>query len=205
MKTIFLISPARCSGPRAEMLVSSRTSAMGAQLRTGDAALGEVFTWLSALYFRGKLTYAQTFAKPPPPLPGSLVMAPGLGLRSPEMLISADDLRTMGTIAIESEAFVRPLRRDADLIKHASSSTGTRVVVLGSIATGKYLATLLDVFGTSLVFPDAFVGRGDMSRGGLMLRSSRTGDELTYVPVHGTTLHGARPPRLPKLHRGGPR
>ncbi|MDB4963551.1 MAG: hypothetical protein JWP01_3550 [Myxococcales bacterium] len=200
MKTVFLISPARCSGRRAEMLVTSRTSPMGQQLRADGAALGEIFTWLSALYFRGKLVYAQTFARPPAPLPGSLVMAPGLGLRSPDTRITADDLRTMGTIAIESDAFVRPLRRDAELVEHASG-TGTRVVVLGSIATGKYISTLLDVFGSALVFPDAFVGRGDMSRGGLLLRSSRTGDELTYVPVHGATLHGSRPPRLPKRPR----
>ena len=41
-----------------------------------------------------------------------------------------------------------------------------------------------------------FVGRGDMSRGGLLLRHARSGVELDYLPLRGATRHGARPPRL---------
>jgi len=41
-----------------------------------------------------------------------------------------------------------------------------------------------------------FVGRGDMSRGGLLLRSVRYEVELDYVPVAGAVRHGPRPPRL---------
>jgi hypothetical protein len=63
MTTTFLLSPARCGGPRAAMLARSR-SALGEQLRdAGGAAIGDVFTWLSALYFRGKLTYATGSAR----------------------------------------------------------------------------------------------------------------------------------------------
>src|SRR5258705_137811 len=73
------------------------------------------------------------------------------------------------------------------------------VVLLGSIATGKYVDCLLEVFGPRLVFPAAFVGRGDMSRGGLLLRAARSGKELAYTPIAGATLHGPRPPKLPTL------
>jgi hypothetical protein len=202
MTTVFLISPARCSGRRAEMLVSSRTSELGRQLHGGAARVGDVFAWLSALYFRGKLTYARRFASPPACLSGALVMAPGLGLRDWDALISADDLRAMGAIDIESKAFVQPLRRDAALVDQLSGATA-RVVLLGSIATGKYVDTLLAVFGMRLLFPAEFVGRGDMSRGGLLLRAARTGDELDYAPIAKAVLHGPRPPRLPRLRRSG--
>ncbi len=195
MSTLFLISPARCSGERASMLCTSKTSAMAQRLRGPGAQLGDVFAWLSALYFRGKLTYARAFAKN-----GVFVMAPGLGLRDPGSQIFTHDLEAMGQVAIESEAFIGPLRRDAERIK-ARAGARTRAVLLGSIATGKYITTLLDVFGDRLVFPSSFVGRGDMSRGGLLLRAARDGEELEYVPIAGATLHGKRPPKLPKLQR----
>jgi hypothetical protein len=72
----------------------------------------------------------------------------------------------------------------------------TEVVLLGSIASGKYVDVLGSIFGERLVFPPAFVGRGDMSRGGLMLRAAASGEELDYVPIAGATRHGARPARL---------
>jgi hypothetical protein len=203
--TVFLISPARCGGKRAEMLASSRTSELGEQLQNGGAALGDVFAWLSALYFRGKLTYARRFAgglgsAAPGGLGGALVMAPGAGLRDADMRITAADLRAMGKVDVESTAFVRPLRRDA-LVIDALCGRDARIVLLGSIATGKYIEPLLEVFGTRLVFPASFVGRGDMSRGGLLLRAARSGDELDYVPIHNAVLHGPRPPRLPRERR----
>jgi hypothetical protein len=173
---------------------------MGKQLRGPGAALGDVFAWLSALYFRGKLTYARAFARPPRALPGSLVMAPGLGLRAPDTQITAGELRTMGAVDLETAAFVAPLRRDAALVDRAYG-TRARIVLLGSIATGKYVDTLLEQFGERLVFPETFVGRGDMSRGGLLLRAARSGEELAYVPISGASLRGPRPPRLPKLAR----
>ncbi|MBV9081410.1 MAG: hypothetical protein JOZ62_01940, partial [Acidobacteriaceae bacterium] len=74
-------------------------------------------------------------------------------------------------------------------------------VLLGSVASAKYTEPLLKVFGERLVFPIDFVGRGDMSRGGLMLRCARSGTELPYVPVHGAVLHGARPPRLKRWRK----
>ena len=194
MRTVFLLSPARCGGPRAQQLVAS-SSALGVQLREEGAPLGALFAWLSALYFRGKLTYAQRFGSP-------LVMAPGIGLCAPSTSITAATLRTMGGVAVESRAFVEPLRRDAVRLRE-DAGAGARVVLLGSIATSKYVDTLLAVFGEALLFPGDFVGRGDMSRGGLLLRAARSGDELAYRPVAGATRKGVRPPKLPPLARRG--
>jgi len=74
-------------------------------------------------------------------------------------------------------------------------------VLLGSIASPKYVDVLTDIFGARLQFPSAFVGRGDMSRGGLLLRHASDGAELEYEPVLGARRHGARPPRLAPLGR----
>jgi hypothetical protein len=203
--TVFLLSPARCSGERAAQLVRSRRSALGRRLRAGEATVGEVFAWLSALYFRGKLAYALRFGASSGPVPGALVMAPGLGLRAPEARLSVPMFQAMGEVEVESDAFVRPLLRDARLVDRACSASGpsgaaARIVLLGSIATGKYADTLQGVFGSRLLFPETFVGRGDMSRGGLLLRAARSGEELAYRPVAGATLRGARPPKLPRLY-----
>ncbi|MGE5182406.1 MAG: hypothetical protein ACM31C_10110, partial [Acidobacteriota bacterium] len=169
MPTVFLLSPARCSGRRADMLATSSRSALGEQLRGRGAPVGDVFAWLSALYFRGKLAYGTAFGR-------ALVMAPGAGLLAPETLITAAELRAMGEVDVESDAFVRPLRRHAKRLPARDP-----IVLLGSIATGKYTTALLDVLGKRLAFPAAFVGRGDMSRGGLMLRAAKTGIELEYT------------------------
>jgi len=198
--TVFLLSPARCSGERAAQLVRSKRSELGGRLRAEQASIGEVFAWLSALYFRGKLTYALRFGAGGAGVPGALVMAPGLGLRAPDARLSVPMFRAMGEIEVESAAFVEPLRRDARLVARTCGNAA-RIVLLGSIATGKYLDTLLEIFGERLLFPETFVGRGDMSRGGLLLRAARGGEELAYRPVAGAILHGARPPKLPRLPR----
>jgi hypothetical protein len=197
--TVFLLSPARCGGERALQLVSSPRSELAKRLHAGTATLGETMAWLSALYFRGKLAYSARFGATHP-LPSALVMAPGQGLRPPEWGVTASDLHAMGKIDIETRAFVQPLRRDAEQVALVYGAD-VNVVLLGSIATGKYVDTLLDVFGERLLFPESFVGRGDMSRGGLMLRAARSGEELSYTPVAGAKRHGARPPKLPKPGR----
>jgi hypothetical protein len=72
----------------------------------------------------------------------------------------------------------------------------SEVVLLGSIGTRKYTETLLGVFGERLKFPFDFVGRGDMSRGGLLLRAVANAKELEYTSVLGGVLKGKRPQRL---------
>jgi hypothetical protein len=111
-------------------------------------------------------------------------------------------VRATREVDVERAAFVQPLLRDAGLIDRACGPAA-RIGLLGSIATGKYLDTLLGVFGERLLFPETFVGRGDMSRGGLLLRAARSGEELAYRPVTGAILRGARPPKLPRLGRSG--
>jgi hypothetical protein len=175
------------------MLLKSQTSPLTARLANGGAPLGEVFTFMSSLYFRGKLAYATRFGN-------AYVIAPGRGLLPADMLIRVDDLRQMATVPVDAAlpAFRDPLVRDATTIDRGMAPAD-RVVLLGSVATDKYVAPLLEVFGDRLCFPPTFAGRGDMSRGGLLLRSARSGTPLDYVPVRGAVRHGPKPPKLPRL------
>jgi hypothetical protein len=172
------------------------------RLRSAEGAeIGEVFSFLSGLYFRGKLTYARAFAAREAD-PGILVITPDLGLVPPETRVTVDDLRRFSGIDIASgdERYVAPLLRDVSALA-SRVPDDTRLVLLGSIATGKYVDALLSVFGQRVVFPREFVGRGDMSRGGLLLRSAREGTELEYVPVEGAQRTGKRPPKLEPIRR----
>ena len=72
----------------------------------------------------------------------------------------------------------------------------SEIVLLGSIATAKYVDVLLEHFGQRLRFPVDFVGRGDMSRGGLLLRCAVDRSELAYISVAGAVRKGKRPPKL---------
>ena len=83
MSRIFLLSPAHCGGLRARMVLSERASFDLAQrVRAGAGApLGEVFSFLSGLYFRGKLAYARAFASPADGRSGVFVITPTDGLR----------------------------------------------------------------------------------------------------------------------------
>lgn len=199
MLTVFLLSPANCAGTRAQMLLKSQTSPLTARLENGGAPLGEVFTFMSSLYFRGKLAYATAFGAPPSGWSGALVITPGRGLLPAEQSIRVSDLREMATVPVDEDEprYREPLLRDARALERALGNDG-RVVLLGSVASAKYVTPLLEVFGERLHFPATFVGRGDMSRGGLMLRCARAGTQLEYVPVRGAVLHGTRPPKLGK-------
>ena len=159
--------------------------------------LGELFSFLSGLYFRGKIAYASVFADPPPSCPGVLVITPCRGLVPPETVVSVADLRVFAATEIgkDSEAYTRPLSRDA---RRLARRTGpeTEIVLLGSIATDKYVDVLLEWFGPRLRFPLDFVARGDMSRGGLLLRRAVDREELEYIPAQGAVVHGKKPPKL---------
>ena len=193
---IFLLSPARCDGVRMMMLRRKAAQfALALELRSETGAtLGDVFAFTSGLYFRGKLAYARSFGP-------SWVITPGAGLVEPGRRIRPRDLEAWAKVRVDLEdrRYRRPLERDARAL--AERLPRTEVVLLGSIASDKYVDLLLDVFGDRLHFPVDFVGRGDMSRGGLLLRSARSGTELRYGPVRGAIRHGPRPPRLPKLPR----
>jgi hypothetical protein len=194
---IFLLSPAFCGGKRAKLLFNPNASfPLAVRLRAGGVPIGELFAFLSGLYFRGKLAYARAFARAPRGAPGLLVITPTRGLVDPDILLTLDDMREFAevNIATQSERFIEPLARDARAL--AAASRSAPAILLGSIATDKYIGTLAAAFGNRLRFPEEFVGRGDMSRGGLLLRSVRESRELTYIAVLGATRRGARPPKL---------
>lgn len=201
---IFLLSPAHCGGNRARMVLSERaTFALAARLRAAEGApIGEVFSFLSGLYFRGKLAYARAFAAPPDPQSpvsgaGVFVITPNAGLRSADTLVTRDALLRFAAVDVDpaDARYRRPLEHSARTLARDIGS-GCEVVLLGSIASPKYVDVLLKIFADRLLFPAEFVGRGDMSRGGLMLRCAAAGEQLTYVPVAGTVRHGQRPPKL---------
>lgn len=171
---------------------------LGRRMRGQDGAeLGEVFSFVSSLYFRGKLAYARAFARPPRGVPGVHVITPCDGLRAPESPLRVDDLRRYAgvDIAAEEARYRRPFLRDLKAL--APAWVEAEVVLLGSIASPKYVELLTSVLGDRLFFPADFVGRGDMSRGGLMLRSVQERRELPYVPLAGAERHGPKPARLP--------
>jgi hypothetical protein len=189
---VFLLSPAHCGGERAALLFSARASFdLARRLREPDGStLGEVFSFLSGLYFRGKLAYAERFGIP-------LVITPNAGLRPADDRVTLPALRDAARVDIHAAnpRYRRPLLASAQAVSQTLGPDAD-VTLLGSIASDKYVGVLLDVFGERLTFPAAFVGRGDMSRGGLLLRCVRRGEELDYVPVAGAVRHGPRPPRL---------
>lgn len=202
MARIFLLSPARCDGERAKLILNPRAQFPLARALRGEderdgVELGDVFSFLSGLYFRGKLAYARAFAQPSRGAPGALVITTERGLVPPETRVRLADLCAFAEVDIASgdRRYLDPLRRDVQVLATQLTTTD-EVVLLGSIATGKYADTLLDTFGDRLLFPREFVGRGDMSRGGLLLRKVSEGRELDYVPIAGAVRHGARPPKL---------
>jgi hypothetical protein len=203
-RRIFLLSPANAAGIRARIVASENASfELALRLRSEGAPLGEVFSFISGLYFRGKLAYAQRFAEARNGIPGAFVITASAGLIPPETVITTEDLAAISAASISAtdRRYREPLERDARAICKVAGPK-CEIVLLGSIATPKYVEPLLGIFGERLLFPIEFVGRGDMSRGGLMLRSARSGEQLTYVPVASAVRHGPKPPKLPKVPRG---
>jgi hypothetical protein len=200
----FLLSPAFCSGRRATLLLrEGSTLDIAARLRAGTLTLGEAFSFLSGLYFRGKLAYATTFA-----VAGRrrragevLVITPTRGLLRTDTPITADLLDEFAGVDLHPDdpRYRAPLVRDAEALRDRLP-VGARVVLLGSIASDKYVAVLSAIFGERLYYPSAFIGRGDMSRGGLLLRSASAGTPLECVVLHpALPRRGVRPPKLAPL------
>jgi hypothetical protein len=198
---IFLLSPAHLGGKRAELLLGGRGRfALAERLRRGEhVALGEAFSFLSGLYFRGKLAYARRFVRAPVATAGIQVITSNRGLLPVDTPVTAEELRALADTPIHAEEpeYRDPLRRDLMALDQAHGrGESWDVVLLGSIATGKYVDVLLDVVGERLLFPTDFVGRGDMSRGALLLRAARTEIELAYASVAGAVRRGPRARRV---------
>jgi hypothetical protein len=200
MNRIFLLSPASTHGRRAQLLFRDAAAFPVATAVRGPegAPLGDVFAFLSGLYFRGKLAYANAFARPPKGVDGVLIITPSRGLLTPDTPVGLSDLHEFAAVPVDlaEERYRDPLARETMLL--ARMIGDCQVVLLGSVASDKYVSILTAAFGERLCFPSEFVGRGDMSRGGLLLRCVDDATELTYIPVQGAVRHGARPPKLAK-------
>jgi hypothetical protein len=197
LRRIFLLSPAHCGGKRAAILLNERaTFPLAQRLRSpSGVTLGEAFSFLSGLYFRGKLAYGNRFARPPEGEQGVQVITTDRGLLAANATIRDRELRQFGTVDIRADhpRYREPLVRD---LAQLSQSPDADVVLLGSVATTKYVDVLLEFLGERLLFPREFVGRGDMSRGALLLRATREGEELTYEPLAGAIRRGRRAARV---------
>ena len=200
MNRVFLLSPANCNGLRARRILHpTARSDLARRLRSREGApLGEVFTFISALYFRGKLAYAHTFARPPSNGTGILIITPTAGLLPHDTMVRNSRLLGFRRVPIDirnkryRRSLLRALRKLADDI-----GPHCEVVLLGSIATGKYLDVLVRVFADQLRVPAAFIGRGDMSRGALLLRSVKENRELDYLSATIVSQQIPKPRRFP--------
>jgi hypothetical protein len=205
---VFLLSPAFCGGRRAAILLNpASTLPIAVRLRDEQLTLGDAFAFLSGLYFRGKLAYATAFGRASRGSPhGSLVITPTRGLLPPDTRVGPGLLREFATVDVSEhdERYRAPLERDLRVLAGQLPESG-RVVLLGSIATGKYVDVLTARLGARLHYPVAFVGRGDMSRGGLLLRSVDAREELEYAVLAASARRrGPRPPKLAPRARNTP-
>ena len=206
-RLVFLLSPASCTGRRAGYLLRPQaTFDLASRLQRGPApGLGEVFAFMSGLYFRGKLAYASAYGRGGEGVEPVRIITPTRGLLSPSTPADAALIAEFAGIDVrlEEPRYRVPMAASVAALVDALS-INDRVVLLGSIATGKYVDLLLPPLGDRLLFPPAFVGRGDMSRGGLLLRCVDDRTELEYAPLSGAIRKGARPPRLePRPPRSG--
>ncbi len=183
-------------------LNEAATFDLAVRLRSQSVGIGELFTFISGLYFRGKIAYAEAFAAPPEGMGGVYVITAAGGLLPPHTQVTLESMRQLAGVAIDpaDERYRLPLERDARVLAERAGPE-CEIVLLGSIAEAKYVQPLAAIFGDRLTFPMEFVGRGDMSRGGLMLRCVTNGTELAYIPAQGAIRRGTRPPKLPKLQK----
>jgi hypothetical protein len=190
------VSPASCNGLRARWVLKKTSgSDLARRLRGDGAPLGEVFTYLSALYFRGKLAYAQAYALPPAGCPGIMIITPTAGLMAPDVSIRMPTLRgfSRAPIHLKNRRYCSTLKQSATKLA-IDIGSDCELVLLGSVGTGKYLDILGPIFDGRLRIPSEFVGLGDMSRGGLLLRCVRENRQLNYIAPY-RERSGVRDPR----------
>ena len=160
------------SGERARQLTSPRAKFEAAQMYQSPEGvpIALAFAFMSALYFRGKIAYALQFAE----RENIFVIAPGFGLVPPDWRITPERMKVLAKteVDVRKRNYRKPLERDA-LRLAEELERDTNVVLLGSVASGKYVDILQPILGERLRFPAIFAGLGDMSRGGLLLRAAR--------------------------------
>jgi len=181
VSNIFLLSPANLGGLRAKQLMSPRANFEAALMYRSEEGvpIALAFAFMSALYFRGKIAYALHFA----PHENIFVIAPGFGLVPPDWRITAERMKVLQKtpVDVRHAKYRKALERDARAL--AARGDDANVVLLGSVASGKYVDILRPIFGDRLRFPATFAGLGDMSRGGLLLRAVRANRELQYATL----------------------
>ena len=183
------------------LIDGSSASSLAQQLQTESGApLCEVFAFLSSLYFRGKLAYARAFARPPHAMRGVFIVTPGAGLCTKRRLSPRRPRRVCGGRGrSRNPHFVAPLLRDVQALVASASSTRASCCSAASLRQVRRAAAA--GVRERLLFPADFVGRGDMSRGGLCCAPRAKASELDYLPVLGATRHGPRAARLPRIAR----
>ncbi|HSP32968.1 MAG TPA: hypothetical protein VLU46_01475 [Thermoanaerobaculia bacterium] len=179
---VFLLSPANLNGPRAKQFTSPRAKFDAAQMYQSaeGVPIGIAFAFMSSLYFRGKIAYAMQFGG----VEGTRIITPGFGLVPPDWRLTQERMKLMSKVEVDVTVhkYRKPLERDANHLAK-SLPPDAQVVLLGSVASGKYVDILWPAFGDRLVFPAMFAGLGDMSRGGLLLRAARASKELEYTSL----------------------
>jgi hypothetical protein len=183
--SVFLLSPARLDGQRGALLAKPTADfELARALRSPEGApLADVFSFISGLYFRGKVAYAREFGGARTAAPGAYVLTAGGGLCDLDERVTLPRLERWANVVVSEKNphFTAPLIRTAS--EALASHAATRFVLLGSVATNKYVAPLLDVFGDRIFFPKAFAGLGDKSRGALLLGAVREHRELAYASL----------------------
>ena len=172
------------------------------RLRAGTLELGTAFAFFSGLYFRGKLGYARHFAGDEM----TFIITPTRGLMATTDLVDPDLIREFASLDVAEgdHRYRKPLERDVRALAKRISKRA-QVVLLGSVSSGKYVDVLQPLLGERLCYPTSFIGRGDMSRGGLLLRCVADDTELEYQPlIAGVRPKGSRPPRLDPTTRPKP-
>jgi hypothetical protein len=205
MHRIFIVSPAKTTGKRAQLLFNENASFdLATRLRTTESVtLGEAFAFLSGLYFRGKLAYSKHFARPAAGVVGCYVITSDAGLTPCDSTVTLQRLKRFAATPIDPlDARYRDPLCETAVALGDQLPKRSEVVLLGSIATGKYVDLLHRCFCERLVFPREFIGRGDMSRGGLLLRCVAAGTELEYITLGAAESRtGKRPPKLSPINR----
>ena len=114
---IFLISPANLSGKRGKMVMNPQANfELARTLRgTSGAPLGAVFSFVSGLYFRGKMSYARAFGHAAANEASSFVMTAGGGLCRLDEPVTLSRLHGWRGVEVDERNphFTAPLQRPA--------------------------------------------------------------------------------------------
>jgi hypothetical protein len=182
---IFLLSPADASGRRGQMLLSQKSQfELAHRLRTKGITLGEAYSFMSSLYFRGKLAYATAFASQIHNLLSIQIITPSRGLLPPRTTLSLADFLDLGVERIleKNPRYRDPLERDLRKLSESLGEDG-KVIFLGSLGTKRYIPLLKEILGHRILVPRDFLGMGNMRRGAVLLRCVREHCQLTYVTL----------------------